>query len=442
MRINMIAPCLILLCAGVSSAQENPVDIDFNRALKLAISNNTGLNAAGDAVKVEENRVRESISAFYPNVDAYSSYTVTSLVSEIEIANPLTGSIETVELFPENRYNFGLQLAQDIYTFGRRSARVTASRKGLERSRLSHRQFRQQLYDATARAFASLLIARDNLSIQSANIERTDRKIAIVESRIDQGVASEYDRIRARMLKSKYRDRLNLARGEFSAARTRLVALMHWDRPYEFMAVGEIAEMEATLPESAEFQAEENLAMRKLKLGHEILTQERSINRSAYFPRIGFLARYEWQNGYQPDIDKIRGYWSAGIALNWRIIDGGYRKSRLRRSTFEVSKMRNMIADRRRELESGFELAVTGIETSSEELSLARERLRLADDGLAIAESRYQQGLLGISDLIDLELDKADAELSVAVARYNLLLARLDLKRAMDYYPELDGFDN
>ena len=430
---------LSIAIPAIIAAQENPVDLDFERALDIVLSGSGALKSRADAVRIEEYRVGQAKSEYYPRVDLYSNYTRTSLASNIEFANPISGTLSHISLFPRDRYNFGAVFGKDLYTFGRSRARVSAARLGLERSRIERSQYRYALYDKAARVFASLLMARDNLKLQTANLKRSEDKLRIVEARIDLGAAADYDLILAKLLRSKYEDRRSQAREEFRRLKAGLKALLHWDRPYEFMPAGEIGDLAAALPESVVFQSDRILSMKTLRIGYGISKEEQTINRSAYFPGIAFFAKYDWQNGYQPDIDEIRGDWSAGLSFNWRIMDGGLRKYRLSQSRVEAEKLNNLITDLQAELNSGLESATAGLESATQQLALAGERLRLADNGLKIAESRYLQGLLGISDLLDLELDRADAELAVTSAQYRLLMAKLDLKAAVEYYPELES---
>lgn len=103
----------------------------------------------------------------------------------------------------------------------------------------------------------------------------------------------------------------------------------------------------------------------------------------------------------------------------------------------ERVRLNNLITGLRLELISAMESAAVDIERTCEMLSLARERLDLINDGLRIAESRYEQGLLGITDLLDLELDRSEAEAALISAEFGLFLAKLDYKKAINYYPEL-----
>ena len=437
MIVRMVVVMLLLFMAGFSFAQENPIGLDFEQALKIAFSKDPGLEARNDAVEAERFKVKQAVSAFYPKVSAYSSYTRTSLESGIGIFNPVTMSSERIDFFPKDRYSFGALLTHEIYTFGRSVALKRGAEKRVELSEMEKEEYRQSMYDRTARAFAATLLSRDNLDIQAENIKRAQKKLKIVLERINEGLAADYDRIKAELLLAQYRQNHNLARGEFRKARAYLKALIGWDRKYDFMPAGDLMGFNIAIPESLDLEPDKRIEIRKLRLQSEALREKITINRSEYLPDLGFMAKYDWQNGYQPDIDEIKGAWSIGVSINWCLIDGGGRKSRVSQARSDVSGVDNLKADMMSYIRSEMETAVAEMETATEEISLARKKLKLANEGLKIAEAQYQQGLLGISDLLDLELDRARAELALNYAAFNLAIARIDLKKAVGYYPEL-----
>jgi outer membrane protein len=427
----------VVLLGSAVSAQENPVVLDFSRALEMAFSEDPGLGARNDAVRIEESRVREAAADYFPRLDAYSSYVRSSLESGIEIFNPQTMSLQSIDFFPKNRYDMGLRLTQDIYTFGRRAASKEAASKNLTIRKLEEQDYKQKLYDRTARAFAAVLLQKKNMEIQEENLERAEARLAIVEARISEGVATEYDLVRAQLHVAVYRRDNNRAAGDFRKAMANLREIIARDQDYDFIPAGEISEIEATLADSPEMDSLNRIEIKRLKLLHEAQMQQARIYRSTYFPDLSCFAKYDWQNGYQPEIDKIKGVWSAGVSLNWRIFDGGGRKQRVRQASISAAKMEKLITDAVKRIKEEREAAEIGLDIAVGDLDLARKSLHLAEKGLAIAEQQYGQGILGIGDLLDLEIERGEAEKGLNLAEFNLLMARLDLKKAVGSYPEL-----
>ena len=438
MKCGFVICVLTLLQAGNAVAQENPVGLDFEQAMETAFTNDPGLAAQNAAVRTEEFKVRQSESTYYPRLSFYSNYNRISRISSFEIFDPTARAYREIEFAPRDRYNFGFSLSQEIYTFGRRPALKRVSRRGVEIARIDRSDYKRSTFDSVARLFAALLLARDNMKIQQDNMERAEEKTGLVDARISQGLATDYDRMQAELLSSRFNFDYNSARGDYQQAKSALVALIGWDKDYDFEPIGNLESLEMALPESVSRDVDRIAQIRRLSLSHQIMMDNVSANRSSLFPSLFFQAKYDWQNGYQPDINKIEGAWNLGLSLNWMLFDGFERKSRISQSRYQAMQAQNLMADMRPQLKSQIEGAQIALETSMRELELARQRLSLAQKGLELADARYRQGLLTTSDLLDAEQARADAENVMNATFYKVFMAKLDLKKAMQYYPELD----
>lgn len=420
-------------------SQENPVLINFDEALKRAFTSDPGLAARNDQVRINEYMVKESVSRFNPRLDVYSTYSRTSLESNIEFENPITSTPINISLFPQDRYNFGIALSHDILSFGKRSSSGGVARARTEISKVEKEEYERSLYDKVARVFLGALLAGRNLEIHKGNLGRARKKLDIVVSRINEGLASDYDSVRAELLLARYENNVAAARGDFAEARSSLKSLLNLGQDQEIMPVGELRSFECDLPAEDEIDPYGNTEIVKLGKAIDIQNELVKFHKSTYFPTIGYFAKYEWQNGYQPDVDKLANFWTAGLSLNMNLFDGGGKRSRISQARYEARKAGNLRTDLITYIQSEIKRAQTEIATARAEIGIAEKRLKLAEKGLSIAEARYQEGLLSISDLLDLELEKADAEIGLNAAVYKLAVARLNLKSAADFYPELEN---
>ncbi len=281
------------------------------------------------------------------------------------------------------------------------------------------------------------MLARDILDIQRDNVKRAGEKLQIVEARVGEGLAGEYDLVRARILEAEFRSQEIASRTDYKQAISALKKIIGWSYDHEFLPVGELADFEIAAPDSIGIIPDNQLLFMKLEKSLQAGMEAIKMNKSAFYPVLGLTGRYDWQNGYQPDIDKLEDSWSAGVSLNWLLFDGGERKSKIRQARLETDKIRNLMDDLLTDIRMSIETSEIAIEAATEELTLSNQRLTLADKGLAIAEARYWEGLLGISDLLDLEVERSKAQIGLNSAYYRLASARLDLKGATGYYPEL-----
>jgi outer membrane protein TolC len=440
MRFNipffLITALIFLFSADRLLAQENPRLISFDEALKMAFADDPGLRARDADIEIQEMKVGESTAMYNPRFDIYSSYSRTSLESDIEFVNPLTSMPLTISLFPQDRYNIGFSLSHSFFSFGRRAAARNAARLGVDVSRIDRREYERSIYDNLARVFLRVLLARDNLAIRKADVTRAQKKMEIVRSRMLEGLASDYDSIKAELLMIRYENEKIEAEGDYIKARAALKAILGLSQDEPIMPVGELSAFNLEIPTERKYDPDDQIEISKLNKSIEIQTEMVKLHRRAFLPSLSYNLKYDWQNGYQPDLDKIKGYWTAGLSLNWNLFDGGGRKSRIGRARNEITRSRELKSDLLTYIEAEIRSSEDDIEKAQSEITVAGKRLALAEKGLAIAEARYNEGLLTISDLLDLELEKAEAEIGMNFSLYKLQIARLNLKTALGYYPE------
>jgi len=314
-------------------SQENPIPLSFGEAFKMALADDPGLAARDNQINISEYEVSESVAKFNPRFDIFSSYSRSSLESGIEFPNPLTSRTEKISMFPEDRYHFGISLSHKFFTFGERSALKRASKLGIDISELEKEEYIRSLYDKLAAVFLKSLVTRDNLKIQKNNLSRARRKLDIVSAKMSEGLASDYDSIRAELLVSRYESDLNISEGELASARADLKALINIEQAEEIMPIGDMGSFEIAIPESPETVIRDNIDILKLEKSKEIQNELVRYHKSTFYPNITYSASYNWQNGYQPDLDKIRDFWTVGLSLNMNLFDGGGRRRSSRRSS-------------------------------------------------------------------------------------------------------------
>ena len=132
---------------------------------------------------------------------------------------------------------------------------------------------------------------------------------------------------------------------------------------------------------------------------------------------------------------KVKVDETVTLNLTWPLFDGGARygdrKSRLARA--ETAELQERLL--RRNVE-------TAVKTALVSLTVARDALRVAEDGVEAArknseetEILYRQGLARALELTDANQKRFDAESALASARLTLAQAYLDLRFSLGMWP-------
>jgi outer membrane protein TolC len=141
------------------------------------------------------------------------------------------------------------------------------------------------------------------------------------------------------------------------------------------------------------------------------------------------------ENGVVPNLYDNRGYLNAGVSLEVPIFTG----QRVMGERMEAGAGVRSAQARERELD---EAITTEVADAYSDLNAAKSRLSSADtlvdqarEALALAQSRYANGVITNFELLDAQSSLRAAELSRLQARYDCVLARQAVARAAGVAP-------
>jgi outer membrane protein TolC len=120
-----------------------------------------------------------------------------------------------------------------------------------------------------------------------------------------------------------------------------------------------------------------------------------------------------------------------GISVRVPVFDGGRRDARRVESASQYRAEKLRTQDLKEQIELDVRLALDQLGSSEQELKVAREGLRLAENELAQARRRYDAGVANGLEVTDAQTRLARARDNQTEALYGYNVARLDLAQAM-----------
>ncbi len=317
----------------------------------------------------------------------------------------------------------------------------------------------------SATAFLFVLRAKALEEVTRSNVEvtRTNLDLANVRARIGSSGRAEVLRWESEIA----RDRQDLAAAEAAReqAETELKRILN--RPLaERMSTSDagLSDLIALL-ESPDFQRyvdnplnwslmQEYYAEQALRNSPEIdafdslvRAQERQVaadRRTFYVPDIALQAR----SGYNVSrsgtgsaaLDSVLGDedWSIGVQFTLPLFSGGALRSQLNRSRHRLSQLETEHAVVAENIEARVRSALQKIGGSYPAIELSQQAADAAGRNLELVTDQYSRGAVTITDLIDAQEAKLQAELASADARYVFLIDFIEVQRAAgDFQPLL-----
>lgn len=398
-------------------------------ALKLALMNNNELLAVLENRQVAKGKVVESYSAVLPSVSAVGDYTRRDELTGFEVEG------RRVNFGQLDNYSAGLVVRQPIYRGGAISAAMRAARLyALYSDEQVRAAIQKTLYD-TALAYFDTLLAQQLYRVNEDAVLSAEAQLADVQAKRGQGMASEYDVLRAQVDVSNFRAEMIQQKNRISLSKTKLLKAMG------AMEMGEL-----TLNDSLQYEkvsVELTEAVRTayenrpdLYLGeYELRLQKEAIAvaKSEYWPQAYGTFSQGWA---RPDphtsmMDEWGDIWTAGVAVEWPLFSGLGREGRIMQEQAKYRQKQYLLNDAQQRAFLEVQQTILNLQDSDELVDSQKLNLQRATEGSRLAEVGFREGVNTTVELTDARSALTQASGLYYQSLYAHSLSRLNLQRAM-----------
>lgn len=423
-------------CAVATAQTPEPKALSLGEAVRLAASQNAGVEAARYRASQADARVRQRRADLLPSLSAaaiQSQRTQNTATFGFDFKSPTGESFFDPEgqvLGPIPTLDLRARLSQNILDLGA-TERVRAAAAAADAGDAEAVAAAEQAAGNAAAAYLRALRASAQLSARQADSVLAAELLDIANDQLRAGVGIALDVTRARSQAAQVRAQLIGARADRDRAIVDLARVLSLPTNTPIVLTDSLGALNTDVAVSeAEAVSQAVNARPELKSIESQLTSitraENAIRRER-FPTVSAFA----DNG--PIARNGRAYintYTWGIQLSLPIFDGFRREARVE----EQEALRREYDVRRKDLEHQVTLDVRAAEldlnAAREQLGAARERLALADQELSQARDRFRAGVAGNADVVTASLGLNAARTLVVDAQAGFQFARIALARA------------
>jgi outer membrane protein TolC len=351
-----------------------------------------------------------------------------------------------------NLDEFGIPVASgvtdpfDIWSLQLRASQTVFDASAISRLRAARDTAVATGYDAQAvgmlaGATAGLAYLRVLSADETVRARQADSVIAgslLEQARrlVQAGVSPAIDQTRSEVSFTSVRTQLEVAR--LGADRTRLDLLRTLDLPSgtRFELADSLTLAELDLPKdpaaAAAYAREHRPELAAERARTQAARRSLSAIRQENLPNLGLSGVYRETGQHASD---LAGTYSVQLLLNVPILDGFRRQTRAKEEAarLEIQEIRER--DFGNQVETEARQAMLDLASARQQMAIAGERLRLAEQELAQAEERFEAGVAG-------SVETTNAQGSVASARDALIQARVSYGSArVSAYQALGAID-
>ncbi len=436
--------CLGLLpVVATAQAPAEPLVLDLEKALEIAMRENPTLEVAALEIESKEVGIRELRGNYLPTLNIAGNY-------DRNIKRPI------IFLPDDSPFGAGgyIEIGSDNNFMGIISSSVPLLNIGLNRSldaariekELAGEQFRGSKIELTynvQRAFFNALLARESKVVVEKSFLNASENLEKIRQMHTQGLVAAFDLIRAEVQTENLRPNVLEAEKAYETALNYLKALIGLDKHETIDLSGQLSEMAIDRlsgfnHQEANRRLHQHTEIMQLDLQLDLIRQQREAVKASGLPSLALAGNYQYQsqsNDFRiSDLQWVQTF-SAGLRLTIPLFNGFAVKQQSRQLEIvgeQISLQRNYLEDN---LGIQLDNILNALLVAMEKTTNARSNVRMAEQGYEIAKTRYETGQGTLMEL-------NDSEMAMTQARFNLLRFKHEVLQTKAEYDRFIGENN
>jgi outer membrane protein TolC len=422
---------VIGLVAGMTAVAQQPAPyrLTLQDAIQKALQANLSVLAAGTRVEeAEGTRMRRLSAALLPRVSAQTYANVQNHDLKAEGLSFPGIPIPSV-VGPLSNYDFRVYAQQNVIDLGS-YRELKASERALDAGKMDERDARDLIVRAIAALYLNAQSAAARADAAQSRVTDSSALYKLAKDKHDAGTATGVDVLRAQVQLANDRQALLIAQNQTKQALLELERNLGMSpgtplelaEPLNYRPLNQ-PEIEALAPAALLARAD----YLSLASQREGLVEQQRASRARFYPKLSI-------NGNIGEIGRsIGSVQTTGLVqgqIDFTLFDRD-RNGEAQELASRVKRIDDQIADLRRGIEEDLRASLLNLDSTNEQVAVAREGQELAQRELEMAQDRFQQGTANNVEVITAQDELARAEENYILAVSSHVDAKFALARAM-----------
>jgi outer membrane protein len=402
--------------------------------IDLAEQNNPRTRIAWEMARQRAEELGIAKSSYYPLLAGQAAFSDQRIIDPFP--KPLAPRgyvmVEIPAIVPE------VTLDYLIFDFGKREAKVDAATAEKLAAGANFIQANQTVAFRVASAYYQLLTQQERLAAAEATLKTAETTADAAEFQLRNGRATLPDVLNARAEASQAVFDRESADGDEKIARVTLTETVGVEpSPNITIDAANSAPLPSDLAASIDALIDRAIADRPdlAAQAAEIRAADDAIRaaRAEYWPQIvlqgGAAQTSLWPTADYGELGNAsQPTWSAALAIQWRIFDGGARKNEVAKAESKKRESQDEMRDKRDQATREVWTAYIAFRTALRKQQAAVALLESANASYSASLDAYKYGVKNLIDVVTAERQLAQARLSSVSARSQLFLEAVDLE--------------
>jgi outer membrane protein len=426
---------ILLLTFWANSGSTQEKILTLREAISFAGQNNSDLVKAKIDLMIAKTQVSEAYADnLIPSITLTSNYTRNFKKQVFNIFG------ENVEIGSDNSITNTIYMQESIPILGTpvfQGIRIAEYYEKLNAETVS--SVEAAVKQNVTEAYLNVLFAKEILEVNLERMDHSSENFAVVEARYRNGVATEFDYLRARVTMENIAPTIDKSESDLEVSKLFLKQVIGDKSDQKIEVTGRLTydSLEVLMPadDIVNRIVQNNVAVRQLNITRQINSELNSVEEKTLLPKLYLFGQYQLGTNENDDrsISEYRWYntLSAGINLSWDL--NFFRKGHaIDRTELEIRKTEENIADVKRKLRTQAQSVILNMEDARNRIIAQRENIALAERSLDLANISFKNGTATQLDVLNTELTLSETRLSYLQSIYDFLVAKSKLEELLE----------
>lgn len=422
----------LALAFGSAAAQAQPLRLDLETAVQLALSENPTVKIADMEVERYDYVKRQTWGNLLPQISAGGQYTRSIVKSEMR------GGIS---FGADNTFAFTGDVSLPLFA-PQVYRTLKLNRAQMESAVESARSARIDLVAEVKKSFYNILLAEQSLAVLRESERTVKQTVDETELKYRNGLASEYDLLTAQVQLSNLKPTILQTENSIQVAELMLKMYLSLPEEIDIEVTGELDGMRDAVFAGADaltVDLSENSSLRQLELQQEQLRRQLKVANASRLPSLAAFGQASYTGNdmapflsVTPD-NGARYFWtnpiSVGVQLSVPIFAGLTKMNQSRSIKNQIAQLDLQREYARKQVDVQARSAVNTLLTAREQMFSQETTVRQAEKAYSISQTRYNAGAGTMLELNTAQLTLTQARLNYSQAIYDYLSAKADYDR-------------
>jgi len=414
------------------AAKPDTLRITVEQALEIALNDNLNIKIAGAELERVDYMKKESWYAMLPSLSTNATYT-----------NNIYKQLFFSDFFPGGSMEVGSTHSYTIATTAQVPLFSMALYKNIELSGLeikaaleSARTTKLDLIEQVKNSFYGIVMMKESLSVLEQSYKNAMESAENIKRMYEQGVASEYDKIRSEVAARNIMPSLTQARSGLELARMQLKILLSMDMNIPVDVIGDFAIFEDDInnfDKNQDYDFARNSSLKSMDIQLEKMNKTYELVHSQRLPSLAAFANYQIQ--MQNNKLAFNEVWpnslAVGLSLQIPIFNKFSTSLKEKQTKVGIRQLEMQRGLLKRSISLTAQNAINEMTRTKAQLQSDREAVNQAKKGYEIAKVRYKTGVGTVLELNDSEVSLTTSRLNLNETLYDFLKAKNELEKVL-----------